>query len=312
MERHQLTPLIEALLFCADQPLTIRALVKAVADPDVDKTDVKAVLESLRENYEHAGRGFELTRLGNGYQILTRARYAPMIENLLKTRRRMRLSRAALETVAVVAYKQPLSRMDMERIRGVDVGGVLNTLMERGLIMIKGRDPGPGRPLLYGTTQAFLEYFGLSKVGDLPPLEELTEMINAERPGIGWDESEQARFEKFGIDLESVPTPQALVHPEPEGEALLEADSVEAGEETSAVDGEESVETQATDPEEAAIDAVLGVGAVAAPAEAASMEPELVPDLSENVSEVTKSEEERRLEDWDRPQPPGPDDHGPA
>ncbi|NNF07961.1 MAG: hypothetical protein HKN21_14450, partial [Candidatus Eisenbacteria bacterium] len=86
MERHQLTPLIEALLFCADQPLTIRALVKAVADPDVDKTDVKAVLEALRENYEHAGRGFELTRLGNGYQILTRARYAPMIENMLKTR----------------------------------------------------------------------------------------------------------------------------------------------------------------------------------------------------------------------------------
>jgi len=153
MERHDLTPLVEALLFAADQPLTVNALLKAIDDDGVERADVKAVLDILAESYAHQQRGFELVRLGKGYQTVTRPRYAPWIENLLKTRRKARLSRAALETVAVIAYKQPISRIGVERVRGVDVGGVLTTLMERGLIMIKGRDPGPGRPLLYGTTE---------------------------------------------------------------------------------------------------------------------------------------------------------------
>jgi segregation and condensation protein B len=216
MENAELTAVVEALLFSAPGPLTMASMLKAIDDRDVDRTTVKNAIATLRDRYDSEGSGIELKRLGNGYQVLTRARFSARVENLLRTRRRARLSRAGLETIAVVAYKQPLSRIEIERIRGVDAGGVLTTLMERGLIMIKGRDPGPGRPLLYGTTQAFLEYFGLTKVSDLPRLDELAALAGIEKPA--WSEAEQARFEKHGVDLESVPTPEAALHPAP-GEA---------------------------------------------------------------------------------------------
>jgi segregation and condensation protein B len=220
MERHDLYALVEALLFSAEDPVTPQALLKAVDDPDVTSADLRAVLDSLQETYAAGSRGVQLLKLGSGWQIVTRERFAPWIENLLKTRRKARLSRAALETVAVIAYKQPISRVDVERIRGVDVGGVVNTLLERGLVMVKGRDPGPGRPLLYGTTQTFLEHFGLSSLTDLPRLEELADLAGVTR--LEWDEKERERFEKFGVDLESVPTPPSLLHPEEEGEATLD------------------------------------------------------------------------------------------
>ena len=222
MERHDLYALVEAMLFAAEDPVTPQALQKAVDDPDVTSADIKAVLEALQESYEHGPHGVQLLKLGSGWQVVTRERFAPWIENLLKTRRKARLSRAALETVAVIAYKQPISRVDVERIRGVDAGGVVNTLLERGLVMVKGRDPGPGRPLLYGTTQTFLEHFGLSALSDLPRLEELAELSGVIRNE--WDEAERLRFEKFGVDLETVPTPPRLLHRDEEGEELLDED----------------------------------------------------------------------------------------
>jgi segregation and condensation protein B len=208
MERHELTPLIEALLFVCDEPVTVNALVKALDDEAVDQAAVKAVLEALSEAYEAQPRGFQLARFGRGYQLVTRERYSPWVESLLSGRRKQRLSRAALETGAVIAYKQPITRLEIERVRGVDAGGVVNTLLERGLIMIKGRDPGPGRPLLYGTTQAFLDYFGLEKLGDLPRLEELVALAKAEQASM-WDETELRRFEKHGVDADDVPPPPA-------------------------------------------------------------------------------------------------------
>jgi len=220
MEHDDLVPLIEALLFAADQPLTAAALAKTVDDETVDAAAVKEALRVLEAGYDETPHGVKLARYGNGHQLVTRDRYAPFVENLLTTRRKTRLSRAALETAAVIAYKQPISRVEIERVRGVDAGGVLATLLERGLVMIKGRDSGPGRPLLYGTTQAFLEYFGLSRLGDLPRLDELAAMAGVERGD--WNEDEQARFEKFGVDLASVPTPDALRHADPEEEPLEE------------------------------------------------------------------------------------------
>jgi segregation and condensation protein B len=190
---------VEALLFAAQDPMSVNALVKAVGEAGVAAADVKAVLESLGAAYDAENRGFKLVRLGSGYQVVTRERHEPWVRRLLAGKQRTRLSRAALETVAVIAYKQPITRLDIEGIRGVDVGGVLGTLLERGIIMIKGRDPGPGRPLLYGTTSAFLDYFGIARLSDLPKMEEIAALAAAER-GPVWDEGERARFEKMGVD----------------------------------------------------------------------------------------------------------------
>ncbi len=213
METLDLTPLLEALLFVSDQPVTVAALVKTVDDETVTAAEVRAALDALAEAYESENRGFHLARLGSGYQVVTRERYAPWIESFLAGRRKARLSRAALETVAVVAYKQPITRGDIERIRGVDIGAVLTTLLERNLILIKGRDPGPGRPLLYGTTQGFLDYFGLSRLTDLPRLDEIAALAKAEAPAM-WGDDEIARFEKHGVDAAAVPFPDM----EPAGE----------------------------------------------------------------------------------------------
>jgi segregation and condensation protein B len=207
MQPNELTPLVEALLFAAQEPMSTNTLAKAIGDGDVSAADVKAVLDSLGTAYDAEGRGFKLVRLGTGYQVVTRARYEPWVRSLLAGKQKSRLSRAALETVAVIAYKQPITRLDIEGIRGVDVGGVLNTLLERGLIMIKGRDPGPGRPLLYGTTAGFLDYFGIPRLNDLPKMDEIAALAASEAEG--WDETERARFEKFGVDPEAIPPADA-------------------------------------------------------------------------------------------------------
>lgn len=234
MEPHDLVPLVEALLFAADEPMTVRALTRAVGEEGVTGIEVKRALEALAAAYDFQERGFRLVRLGNGYQVLTRDRYAPWVEAMVAGKRRSRLSRAALETAAVIAYKQPITRLEIERIRGVDAGGVLHTLMERNLIMIKGRDPGPGRPLLYGTTQAFLDYFGLSSLSELPALDEIAALAQgAERSS--WDETERARFEKHGVEPEEIPPPGG------------EEDSAEADEGMETDDREEADTT----PEEA-------------------------------------------------------------
>ena len=219
MEQHELVPLVEALLFVSDQPLTVNALAKAVDQEAVGAPEIKAALDSLDAELESGPRGFKLARFGNGYQLVTQERFAGWVEGLISGKRKARLSRAALETAAVIAYKQPITRLEIERVRGVDAGGVINTLLERGLIMIKGRDPGPGRPLMYGSTQAFLEYFGLSKLSDLPRLEELAALAKRERDAI-WDDTELARFQKHGIDEEDVPP-----HPDADGDPETAEDS---------------------------------------------------------------------------------------
>ena len=207
MESSELLPILEALLFVSDQPLTVNTLVRTLNDGDITAAEVKDALDRLQAEYDAQNRGWKLLRLGSGYQIVTRERHAPYVKELLAGRQKARLSRAALETIAVIAYKQPLGRLEIERIRGVDAGGVLNTLLERGLIMIKGRDPGPGRPLLYGTTQTFLDYFNLAKLTDLPNMDEIAALARSEGPE--WSEAERNRLERHGIEPDSlVPPPE--------------------------------------------------------------------------------------------------------
>jgi segregation and condensation protein B len=169
---------LEALLFVADEPLTVRQARRVL--PDLDGKEAVRLFEELRDEYEREERSFRIVEIEKGYQMLTRKEYFPWIQKMRSDVRAMRLSRAAVETLAIIAYRQPVTRSTIEHIRGVDVGGVLRTLLDRDLVTLKGRAEGVGRPLLYGTTDHFLNHFGLKNLSDLPKTEELTEIMKSQ------------------------------------------------------------------------------------------------------------------------------------
>ena len=167
-----LAPLLEAALFSAARPRTAEEL--GTLDAEASLADVRMALEQIREHYDFDQHGIELVELAGGFQILTRPVHAAAIERAQFSVRAPRLTAATLETLAVIAYRQPVGRAEIEEIRGVSAGGVLRSLQERGLIEVVGRSEGMGRPLLYGTTPLFLELLGLRDLTDLPRAEELT------------------------------------------------------------------------------------------------------------------------------------------
>jgi segregation and condensation protein B len=174
-----LAQLLEAALFSACRPLTAEEL--ATLDVDASPADVRVALEQLRERYDFNQHGVELVEMAGGYQILTRPVHAAAIERAQFTVRTPKLTAATLETLAVIAYRQPVGRLEIEEIRGVSAGGVLRSLQERGLIEVVGRSEALGRPLLYGTTPLFLELLGLRDLTDLPKAEELTIALRPHR-----------------------------------------------------------------------------------------------------------------------------------
>lgn len=177
--------IIEALLFSAQKPLTPRELLAAIKGAGEEdalipndfarstETEVAAVLESLKIEYIEQGRAFQLLEKAEGWQLASDPSYAPWVKQLFPAAKPARLTPPSLETLAIVAYRQPITRADIEAVRGVAVDGVLQSLMERGLVKIAGRAEVPGRPLLYETTQFFLEHFGLRNLDELPNSEEL-------------------------------------------------------------------------------------------------------------------------------------------
>ena len=180
-----LSRVIEALLFSAQKPLTIREIttaIKSAEDPAaagpnefarVREAEVAAALEQLKIDYIGQERAFQLTEKAEGWQFATDPKYAQWVRQLFPVPKPARLSAPALETLAIIAYRQPITRADVEAVRGVNIDGVLQTLMERGLVKIAGRAEIPGRPLLYETTQFFLDHFGLRDLDELPNVEEL-------------------------------------------------------------------------------------------------------------------------------------------
>jgi len=173
----ELKSVVEALLFAADEPLSLRRLGALTGSA---AGELRAAVERLNADYAAAGSALQVREIAGGYRLLTRPEHAAWVARLAETPRRARLSQPALETLAIIAYKQPVARAELEEIRGVNVEGVLRTLIERDLVTIVGRDEGLGRPLLYGTTDAFLGTFGLGGLADLPRLDEL-EVFLAER-----------------------------------------------------------------------------------------------------------------------------------
>lgn len=175
-----LAQLIEAALFASARPLTVEEL--ADLDPDATLADVRQALEQLRDHFEFEGHAIEVAELAGGWQLITRPIYAAAIERAQIAGRTPKLSAAMLETLAVIAYRQPVGRSEVEEIRGVNASGVLRTLQERGLIEAVGRAEGLGRPLLYGTTPLMLELLGLRDLADLPRAEELSIALHPHRP----------------------------------------------------------------------------------------------------------------------------------
>lgn len=173
MNEKEILQIIEALLFATPEPLT-QVHVNTIFEDDAP--DLNMVADMLSEKYSHGEHAFMIEKVSGGYQLVSRPEFEPWIERLLRRSGKLSLSQAALETLAIVAYKQPLSRYEIESIRGVDTTGVLKKLLSRNLIKIKGRDQGPGRPLLYGTTGQFLEHFGLDSLSELPKLKEIAEL----------------------------------------------------------------------------------------------------------------------------------------
>lgn len=169
---NQLARLLEAALFSAAHPLGLDELVRL--EPLATPEQVRAALDQLRDEYVTAGHGIELVELADGFQIMTRREFADAIAEAQIVQRPRKLSAAAMETLAIIAYRQPVGRAEIEEIRGVMADGVLRLLQERGLIDVVGRSDGLGRPLLYGTTPAFLELLGLKDLGELPRADELT------------------------------------------------------------------------------------------------------------------------------------------
>jgi segregation and condensation protein B len=180
MEREDIKSIIESLLFVADGPLTFQRLGEVLEG--VEKEDLRSTLDELQAELENSRRGVRLVEVAGGYQLRTAKVNADWVKKFLGGRP-ARMGRATLETLAIIAYRQPITRAEIEAIRGVDVDGVINTLLDRSLIRAVARKDVPGRPFLYGTTPEFLQLFNLKDLTHLPTLREMEEITLPEIPG---------------------------------------------------------------------------------------------------------------------------------
>jgi segregation and condensation protein B len=181
MKKKESDLIIEALLFANAAPINQTKLNQVFDSP---VPSLNNAIKRLNEFYIENERPYYINSIAGGYQLITNPNYDIWIRRLLGKSNKLTLSTAALDTLAIIAYKQPIGRYDIEAIRGVDSSGVVKTLLTRNLIMIKGRGTGPGRPLLYSTTKSFLEHFGLNRLSDMPKLKEVSELIDSD-PSLG-------------------------------------------------------------------------------------------------------------------------------
>ncbi|MDI6757432.1 MAG: SMC-Scp complex subunit ScpB [Endomicrobiia bacterium] len=173
MEFKELVNIVEVLLFITDRPLSLRK-IKEIAGDDISDDELRAALAEIIKRLAEAGSPLEIREVAGGWQFATRAAYAPWVKKLYRDKTRLKLSQSALETLSIIAYRQPITRLEIERVRGIESLGVSETLLERKLIKIVGRKETLGRPLLYGTTQEFLKYFGLQHLSELPTIEDFS------------------------------------------------------------------------------------------------------------------------------------------
>lgn len=213
--------IIEALLFASDTPLTIQRM-KEILELSSSK-EIRNGLDELEDHYLKTHSAMRIIEVAGGFQIVSKEDYASYVQKLYKGRQASRLTQRALETLAIIAYKQPITKHEIENIRGVNVDGVVKTLLERNLVNIEGRQKAPGNPLLYGTTKYFLEYFGLKDLDALPKLKEIDELLKED--------------DKFLESLDQVALKQ--LEPEVLGlTSLLQAENSETESKTNSSEGD--------------------------------------------------------------------------
>ncbi len=221
--------IIEALLFSSDKPLTVKDIHDCM--PDAEKSEIKNSIKILTHDYETLERSFILKEVAGGYQFRSKPEYGAYILRMFQ-KTPNRLSKATVETLAIIAYKQPILRSEVERLRGVDVGGIIRTLMEKGLVKIMGRKELPGRPLVYGTTKRFLEVFDLKDINSLPKLKEIKDFAADQyEPTIVNREGEENQEDGEVEAGEGVESPEEIEGVETVQE-VLNADNVEEADET--------------------------------------------------------------------------------
>ncbi len=179
IDARELKAILEAVLFVSPEPVPVARLMSILGT--VSKAEVVQALGILTHDLDQDGRGIQLVQVAGGYRLVTKQEYGPWLKRMDKAKAAQKLSRSALESLAIIAYKQPLVRSEIEEIRGVETSGVLRTLCERKLVRIVGRKDVPGRPIMYGTTKFFLEHFGLHDLSQLPPLREFKELGDSEQ-----------------------------------------------------------------------------------------------------------------------------------
>ncbi|MDD2707805.1 MAG: SMC-Scp complex subunit ScpB [Verrucomicrobiae bacterium] len=186
----ELKPLVEAILFTAHEPLSLKEIRSVITHPDetadpeqakalkkIKESQIVEAIDALKAEFEAQNRSFQVQEIAGSYQLLSHSTFAPWLRQMVGENIQHRLSQASLETLAIIAYRQPITRADIESIRGVNVDGVMQTLLERGLVTIAGRAEVAGRPMLYGTTRQFLEHFALKDLNELPAIEELKRIV---------------------------------------------------------------------------------------------------------------------------------------
>jgi segregation and condensation protein B len=195
MEISEVKKVLEALLFVSERPLSLKELKDIVKADFADASNLENILNELKEEYTILNKPYEIKFVADGWTFATKPEYSPWIKKLLKEKTVLKLSLSALETLAMIAYKQPITRAEINEIRGVESSGVIDTLIERKLIKIVGRKEALGRPLLYGTTQDFLKHFGLAHLSELPLIEdmpkEMQQTDNIPEPELPFNETEK-------------------------------------------------------------------------------------------------------------------------
>jgi len=176
MSQDNTKAVIEALIFSSEKPLAIEQ-IKKVLD-NLEPTEIRRLIEELKAEYESGNRGIRIIEIAGGFQMVTNPDFATFLKKLYKQRRVEHLSKPALETLAIVSYKQPVTKLEIESLRSVNIDGVMGNLLDKGLIRIAGRKKAPGRPYVFGTTRQFLEYFGLKSLEELPKIEDFAKLAN--------------------------------------------------------------------------------------------------------------------------------------
>ena len=232
MDKDQQKRVVEAVILASPEPIAPSRVAELI--PRCNPSQVRSFVKQLNEEYEEQRRAFDIWEVAGGFQMRSLPEFAPYLKQLKKTRA-LRLSPAALETLSIVAYRQPVTRAEIEHVRGVDAGAVLRSLLERNLLRIAGHREVPGRPIVYATSRRFLEVFGLAKLGDLPALRELAELDGGE------DADAPVTPLAEGEDADAPVTPLA------EGEVPEEAAEAQAA----PVDTEAPAEDEASDDSDA-------------------------------------------------------------